>query len=133
MLRLNYFINLLNLFLIFIYFLFINIKKVKKEFEFLLIALILINLIIKLFNWYNFENSQKIYLNNFINNIFFSEKFTKISIFILSSIIPAYMIIQKDSLIVDLLIEKISFLFVFIFSILGFYLEFFVLKIGLKK
>ena len=38
------------------------------------------------------------------------------------------MIFQKDILVIDLFIEKFSFLLVFIFSLIGFYLEFFVLE-----
>ena len=128
MLRLNYIISLLNLFLIFIFFLFINNDLLNREFEYLLISLILINLLIKLYNWYNFNFSKKQYLNIFINNIFFSDKFTKFSIIIFSIAAPIYMILQKDNLIIDYFIEKLSFILVFIFSIIGFYLEFFILE-----
>ena len=127
-LRLNYIISLLNLFLILIYFVLLNLKILSKEFEFLLIILISINLLIKLYNWYNFSFSKKQYLNVFINCIFFSDKFTKFSVVIFSIIIPIYMILQKDSLIIDIFIERLSFLLVFIFSIVGFYLEFFILE-----
>jgi len=127
-LRLNYIISLLNLFLILIYFVLLNIKILSKEFGFLLIILISINLLIKLYNWYNFSFSKKQYLNVFINCIFFSDKFTKFSVVIFSIVIPIYMILQKDSLIIDFFIERLSFLLVFIFSIVGFYLEFFILE-----
>ena len=127
-LRLNYIISLLNLFLILIYFVLLNIKILNKEFGFLLIILISINLLIKLYNWYNFSFSKKQYLNVFINYIFFSDKFTKFSVVIFSIVIPIYMILQKDSLIIDIFIERLSFLLVFIFSIVGFYLEFFILE-----
>ena len=127
-LRLNYIISLLNLFLILIYFVLLNIKILNKEFGFLLIILISINLLIKLYNWYNFSFSKKQYLNVFINYIFFSDKFTKFSVVIFSIVIPIYMILQKDSLIIDVFIERLSFLLVFIFSIVGFYLEFFILE-----
>ena len=127
-LRLNYIISLLNLFLILIYFVLLNIKILSKEFGFLLIILISINLLIKLYNWYNFSFSKKQYLNVFINCIFFSDKFTKFSVVIFSIVIPIYMILQKDSLIIDVFIERLSFLLVFIFSIVGFYLEFFILE-----
>ena len=126
--RLNYIISFLNLFLILIFFLFINNSLLKKEFEYLLIFLILINLLIKLYSWYNFNFSKKQYLNIFINNIFFSDKFTKFSIIIFSIVAPIYMILQKDNLIIDYFIEKLSFILVFIFSIIGFYLEFFILE-----
>ena len=96
--------------------------------KYLLIFLILINLLIKLYNWYNFSFSKKQYLNIIINNIFFSDRFLKFSIIIFSIVTPVYMILQKDSLVIDMFIEKLSFLLVFIFSILGFYLEFFILE-----
>tara|TARA_B100000674_G_scaffold246065_1_gene202753 strand:- start:260 stop:664 length:405 start_codon:yes stop_codon:yes gene_type:complete len=128
MLRLNFIINLLNLFLILIFFIFLNKDLLNKEFEYLLIFLIIINLLIKLYNWYNFSFSKKQYLNIIINNIFFSDRFLKFSIIIFSIVTPVYMILQKDSLVIDMFIEKLSFLLVFIFSILGFYLEFFILE-----
>ena len=132
-LRLNYIISLLNLFLILIYFVLLNIKILSKEFGFLLIILISINLLIKLYNWYNFSFSKKQYLNVFINCIFSSDKFTKFSVVIFSIVIPIYMILQKDSLIIDIFIERLSFLLVFIFSIVGFYLEFFILESKTNK
>ena len=133
MLRLNYIINLLNLFLIIIFFLFLNNNLLNKEFKYLLIFLILINLLIKLYNWYNFNFSKKQYLNIIINNIFFSDRFTKFSIILFSIVTPIYMILQKDSLIIDFFIEKLSFLLVFTFSLIGFYLEFFILEIKSDK
>ncbi len=126
--HLNYFINLINLFLIFIYFIFINIGHIKIEFEYLLIVLIVINLSIKLYNWYYFKIVMKKNIYIFINNVLLNEKFTQLSILIFSIIIPIYMIFQKDNLVIDLLIEKLSFLLVFIFAVLGFYLEFFILE-----
>ena len=128
MMRLNYYINLLNLFLIFIYFIFININLLRKEFEYILISLILINLSIKFYNWYNFNITKRKNLHIIINNIFFNDRFTRLSIFIFSIVTPIYMILQKDSLVIDLFIEKLSFLLVFIFVLLGFYLEFFILE-----
>tara|TARA_B100001287_G_scaffold155531_1_gene130835 strand:+ start:78 stop:482 length:405 start_codon:yes stop_codon:yes gene_type:complete len=124
---LNYFINLLNLFFIFIYFVFINIGQIKIELEYFLVLLIIINLLLKLYNWYHLKIVMKKRFNLFINNILLNEKFTQLSILIFSIIIPIYMIFQKDSLVIDLFIEKLSFLFVFIFAVLGFYLEFFFL------
>ena len=128
MVRLNYFINLINLFLIFIYFIFINIGQIKIEFEYLLILLIITNLSLKLYNWYYFKIVMKKNIYVFINNVLLNEKFTQLSILIFSIIIPIYMIFQKDNLVIDLLIEKLSFLLVFIFAVLGFYLEFFILE-----
>ena len=128
MVRLNYFINLINLFLIFIYFIFINIGQIKIEFEYILILLIITNLSVKLYNWYYLKIVIKNKNYVLINNFFLNEKFTKLSILIFSIIIPIYMIFQKDNLVIDLLIEKLSFLLVFIFAVLGFYLEFFILE-----
>ena len=126
--KLNFYINLINLFLIFTYFILINIVLIKKEFEYLIIFLITINFIIKFYNWYNLEITKKKNLKIFINNIFFNDRYTKLSIFIFSFATPIYMIFQKDILVIDLFIEKFSFLLVFIFSLIGFYLEFFVLE-----
>ena len=128
MVRLNYFINLINLFLIFIYFIFINIGHIKIEFEYFLIVLIITNLSVKLYNWYYFKIVMKKNIYVFINNVLLNEKFTQLSILIFSIIIPIYMIFQKDNLVIDLLIEKLSFLLVFIFAVLGFYIEFFILE-----
>ena len=128
MLRLNYILNLINLFLILIYFIFFNINILKKQFEYLLISLIIINLVTKLYNWYVFKISKKQDLNIILNNIFFNNNFTKLSILILSIVTPIYMIFQKDSLVIDLFIEKLSFLLVLVFSLIGFYLEFFILE-----
>tara|TARA_Y100001970_G_C13527260_1_gene505915 strand:+ start:304 stop:450 length:147 start_codon:yes stop_codon:yes gene_type:complete len=41
---------------------------------------------------------------------------------------PIYMIVQKDSLIIDLFVQKLSFFMVFVLSLIGFYLEFFTLE-----
>ena len=129
----NYFINLLNLFLIFIYFIFINVELVINEFKYLLTFFILSNLSIKFYNWYNFNTSKKKNINIIIDSFFFNERFTRLNILIFSIIIPVFMIFQKDSLVIDVLIKKISFLLVFIFSLIGFYLEFFILESKLNK
>ena len=105
----------------------------ERNFEYFLIFLILFNSIIKFYNWTNLEITKKKYLNIFINNFFYNDRFTKLSIFILSIVIPLYMIFQKDNLIMDLFIEKLSFFLVFLFSIIGFYLEFFILESKLGK
>ena len=128
MIRLNYLINSLNIFLIFSYFIFMNIDIVRKEFEYLLVFFIVINLFIKLYNWLSYNIKKKQHLNFILNYIFFNDTFIKVSILIFSIITPIYMIFQKDSLVIDLIIEKLSFLLVFIFSLIGFYLEFFILE-----
>ena len=126
--RFNYIINILNLFLILLYFVLLNTDINKKIFEFSLITLVMLNFILKLINWHNFNLVVKKNINIFVNNIFYNDKFTKLKILILSIIIPAYMIVQKDELIIDEFIEKLSFCFVFIFSLIGFYLEFFIFE-----
>ncbi len=131
--HINYFINLINLFLIFIYFIFININLIKTEFEFLLISLVLINLFLKLYNWNFFDIEKKQNSNSIFSYIFFNDRFTRVTILIFSIAIPIYMIFQKDNLVIDLFVEKLSFLLVFIFSLIGFYLEFFILEGKFKK
>ena len=133
MIILNYFINLLNLFLIFLYFIFINTNFLLTELELSLIFLIILNFVIKLYNWYYYKNLKVINLKEISKKIFFNENFTKISIFILSILIPIYMIWQRESLIIDLFVEKLSFFIVFVFSLVGFYIEFFILESQRKK
>ena len=128
MIRLNYLINSLNIFLIFIYFVFININLLKKEFEYLLVFFITINLFIKLYNWFSFNIKKKQDLSFTLNYVFFNDNFIKVIILILSIVTPIYMIFQKESLVIDLFIEKLSFLLVLVFSLIGFYLEFFILE-----
>ena len=128
MIRLNYLINSLNIFLIFIYFVFLKINLLKKEFEYLLVFFITINLFIKLYNWFSFNIKKKQHLSFTLNNVFFNDNFIKVSILILSIVTPIYMIFQKDSLVIDLFIEKLSFLLVLVFSLIGFYMEFFILE-----
>ena len=133
MIRLNYLINSLNIFLIFIYFIFMNMNLLKKEFEYLLVFFIIINLFIKLYNWFSFNIKKKQHLSFTLNYIFFNDNFIKVSILILSIVTPIYMIFQKDSLVIDLFIEKLSFLLVLVFSLIGFYLEFFILESSSDK
>ena len=133
MISLNYIINLLNLFLIFTYFILLNFELIEQEIEYLLVFFILINFIIKLYVWYNFNTSKKQNLHIIFSNIFTDDRFTKLIIFILSIATPIYMILQRESLVIDLFIEKLSFILVFIFSLIGFYLEFFILESKFKK
>ena len=56
------------------------------------------------------------------------EEIAVYSLLIISNILPLYMIAQKDNLVINIIIEKISFLFVFLFMLIGFFLEFFILK-----
>tara|TARA_B100000575_G_C22986006_1_gene568716 strand:- start:5 stop:409 length:405 start_codon:yes stop_codon:yes gene_type:complete len=131
--HLNYYANLLNLFLIFVYLILININLEKKEFGFIIIYLIIINLLVKLYSWYNYSITKKYNLNAILDIIFFNKNFIKLVILIFSIVTPIYMIFQKDSLVINLSMEKLSFLLVFIFALLGFYLEFFILERKLNK
>ena len=131
--QLNYFVSLINLLSIFLFFIFLNLYQINKEFKYMLIFLIVFNLLIKLYTWHVLSITKKENLNIIINNIFFNVKFTKLSILIFSIVTPIYMILQMDNLIIDLFIKKLSFLLIFIFSLIGFYLEFFILERKPKK
>ena len=131
--KLNYFNNLLNIFLIFIYFFLINMNVSKRGFELLLIFLLLTNLLLKLYYWYNVNITRKKSIDTFINNTFFNDNFIKLSILIFSVATPIFMIFQKDTLIINLFVEKLSFLLVCIFSLVGFCLEFFILESRSEK
>ncbi len=131
--QLNYFVSLINLLSIFLFFIFLNLYQISKEFKYILIFLIAFNLLIKLYTWHVLRIIKKENLNIIINNIFFNVKFTKLSILIFSIVTPIYMILQMDNLIIDLFIKKLSFLLIFIFSLIGFYLEFFILERKPKK
>ena len=68
-------------------------------------------LLIKLIYWYNIKkNSEK-------------ENFLRLSFVVLTYILPLYMIIQEYSLIIDIVILKLSLLIIFIFSIIGMLIE----------
>tara|TARA_S200000501_G_scaffold52324_1_gene42462 strand:- start:209 stop:616 length:408 start_codon:yes stop_codon:yes gene_type:complete len=125
----NFSINLLIVICLFIYFIFITIDFNLKNIEYFLILTIVINLFNKLYIWSNFRIFIKKDLNKVFREILFNILFTKLSIIILSTVIPIYMLIQKDILVVDILIEKLSFLLVSFFALIGFYLEFFILKV----
>ena len=83
----------------------------------------------KIYIWSNFRVFIKKDLNKIFDNILSNDSFAKLSIIILSTVIPIYMLMQKDILVVDILIEKASFLLVSIFTLIGFYLEFYILEV----
>jgi len=126
---LNFLINLLIIVCLFIYFFFTTIDLSLRNIEYFLILFIVINLINKIYIWSNFTVFIKKDLNKKFKQILFNVSFTKLSIIILSTVIPIYMLIQKDKLVVDILIEKASFLLVSLFALIGFYLEFFILEV----
>ena len=126
---LNFLINLLIIVCLFIYFFFTTIDLSLRNIEYFLILFIVINLINKIYIWSNFTVFIKKDLNKIFKHILFNVSFAKLSIIILSTVIPIYMLIQKDKLVVDILIEKVSFLLVSLFALIGFYLEFLILEV----
>ena len=125
----NFSINLLIVICLFIYFIFTTIEFNLKNIEYFLILLIVINSFNKIYIWSNFTVFIKKDLNKIFKDILFNDSFAKLSIIILSTVIPIYMLMQKDILVVDILIEKASFLLVSFFALIGFYLEFYILEV----
>ena len=125
----NFSINLLIVVCLFIYFIFTTIDFNLKNIEYFLILIIVINLLNKIYIWSNFRVFIKKDLNKIFKDILFNDSFAKLSIIILSTVIPIYMLMQKDILVIDILIEKASFLLVSIFALIGFYLEFYILEV----
>ncbi len=127
--RFNFLINLLIIVCLFIYFIFATIDLKLKNIEYFLILIIVINLFNKVYIWLNFRVFIKKDLNKKFQDILFNVSFAKVCIIILSTVIPIYMLMQKDKLVIDMLIEKISFLLVSFFALIGFYLEFYFLEV----
>ena len=125
----NFSINLLIVVCLFIYFIFTTIDFNLKNIEYFLILLIVINSFNKIYIWSNFRVFIKKNLNKIFKDILFNDSFAKLSIIILSTVIPIYMLLQKDILVINILIEKVSFLLVSFFALIGFYLEFFILEV----
>lgn len=125
----NFSINLLIVVCLFIFFVFTTIDFNLKNIEYFLIVIIVINSFNKIYIWSNFRVFIKKDLNKIFKDILFNDSFAKLSIIILSTVIPIYMLMQKDILVVDILIEKASFLLVSIFALIGFYLEFYILEV----
>ena len=125
----NFSINLLIVVCLFIYFIFTTIDFNLKYIEYFLILIIVINSFNKIYIWSNFRVFIKKDLNKKFKDILFNDSFAKLSVVILSTVIPIYMLMQKDILVIDILIEKASFLLVSIFALIGFYLEFYILEV----
>ena len=125
----NFSINFLIIVCLFIYFIFTAIDFNLNNVEFFLILIIVINSFNKIYIWSNFRVFIKKDLNKIFKDILFNDSFAKLSIIILSTVIPIYMLMQKDILVIDILIEKASFLLVSIFALIGFYLEFYILEV----
>ncbi len=126
----NFSINFLIVVCLFIYFIFTTIDFNLKNIEYFLILIIVINSFNKIYIWSNFRVFIKKDLNKIFKDILFNDSFAKLSIIILSTVIPIYMLMQRDILVVDILIEKASFLLVSIFALIGFYLEFYILEVA---
>ena len=125
----NFSINLLIVVCLFIYFICTSIGFNLENIEYFLILIIVINSFNKIYIWSKFRVFIKKDLNKIFKDILFNDSFAKLSIVILSTVIPIYMLMQKDILVVDILIEKASFLLVSIFALIGFYLEFYILEV----
>ena len=125
----NFSINLLIVVCLFIFFIFTTIGFNLENIEYFLILIIVINSLNKIYIWSNFRVFIKKDLNKIVKDILFNDSFAKLSIVILSTVIPIYMLMQKDILVIDILIEKASFLLVSIFALIGFYLEFYILEV----
>ena len=125
----NFSINLLIVVCLFIYFIFTTIDFNLKNIEYFLILIIIINSFNKIYIWSNFRVFIKKDLNKILKDILFNDSFEKLSIIILSTVIPIYMLMQKDILVIDILIEKASFLLGSIFALIGFFLEFYILEV----
>ena len=125
----NFSINILIVVCLFIYFIFTTIDINLKNIEYFLILIIVINSFNKIYVWSSFRVFIKKDLNKIFKDILFNVSFAKLSIIILSTVIPIYMLMQKDILVVDILIEKASFLLVSFFASIGFYLEFYILEV----
>ena len=125
----NFLVNLLIVVCLFIYFIFTTIDFNLNNIEYFLILIIVINSFNKIYIWSNLRVLIKKDSHKIIKDILFNDSFAKLCIIILSTVIPIYMLIQKDILVVDILIEKASFLLVSIFALIGFYLEFYILEV----
>ena len=125
----NFSINLLIVVCLFIYFIFTTIGFNLENIEYILILIIVINSFNKIYIWSNFRVFIKKDLNKIFKDILFNDSFAKLSIVILSTVIPIYMLLQKDILVINILIEKVSFLLVSFFALIGFYLEFYILEV----
>ena len=125
----NFSINLLIVVCLFTYFIFTTIDFNLKNIEYFLILIILINSFNKIYIWSNFRVFIKKNLYKIFKDILFNDSFAKLSIIILSTVIPIYMLLQKDILVINILIEKVSFLLVSFFALIGFYLEFYILEV----
>jgi len=86
--------------------------EIDIEYLFYITILILTScLLIKLIHWYNIRKNPK------------RENFLRLSFVVLTYILPLYMIIQESSLIINMVILKLSLILIFIFAFIGTLIE----------
>jgi len=80
-------------------------------------------LLLKLFYWYNISKSSE------------RENLLRFAFIVLTYFLPIYMIIQEPTLIIDIIILKISYLIIFTFAFIGILIEryLFVMKEKIKE
>ena len=125
---LNFLTNSFNLILILVYLVLLNIEHLFANIEYFIIITLILNLFFKFFSWYKYKIFIKKNISYLLKKYFFNVNFAKINIIIFSIVLPIYMILQKNNLVIDTLVEKISFFIVFIFTLIGFFVEFYILE-----
>ena len=125
---LNFLTNIFNLILILVYLVLLNIEHLFDNIEYFIIITLILNLFFKFFSWYKYKILIKKNISYLLKKYFFNVNFAKINIIIFSIVLPIYMILQKNNLVIDTLVEKISFFIVFIFTLIGFFVEFYILE-----
>ena len=125
---LNFLTNSFNLILILVYLVLLNIEHLFDNIEYFIIITLILNLFFKFFSWYKYKILRKKNISYLLKKYFFNVNFAKINIIIFSIVLPIYMILQKNNLVIDTLVEKISFFIVFIFTLIGFFVEFYILE-----
>ena len=125
---LNFLTNSFNLILILVYLVLLNIEHLFDNIEYFIIITLILNLFFKFFSWYKYKILIKKNISYLLKKYFFNVNFAKINIIIFSIVLPIYMILQKNNLVIDILVERISFFIVFIFTLIGFFVEFYILE-----
>ena len=108
-----------------------NLNNYIDEYEIitneLTVFILIISSFAKLVYWQLIRSNYFIATKNETFNFLF------LAFFILTFVLPTYMVYQKSSLIIDELISKISFLLILFFTIFGVYIEKKLLFIQIKK
>jgi len=107
----QYIVTIIGMFFLTIYYL-SSFFEINFDYLFYITVFVLsLCLLIKLFYWYNISQSSE------------RENFLRFSFLVLTYFLPIYMIIQEPSLIIDVTILKISYLIIFIFALIGIFIE----------